>query len=81
MDEVLAIGIRCEWVGEKSFAFAYEIRTEADDRLIVQATSIQVCYDYQTKRSIPMPADLRRAVEAFEGRPLARAAGVGKSAE
>ena len=72
MDEVLLLGIRCEWVGEKSFAFAYQIRTEADDRLVVEATSIQVCYDYQAKRSIPMPAELRRATEAFEGRPLAR---------
>ena len=70
--EVLLLGIRCEWVGDKSFAFAYQIRTEADDRLVVEATSIQVCYDYQAKRSIPMPAELRRAAEAFEGRPLAR---------
>ena len=81
MDEVLVIGIRCEWVGEKSFAFAYEIRTEADDRLVVEATSVQVCYDYAAKRSIPMPAELRRAVEVFEGRPLARAASAARTAE
>jgi acyl-CoA thioesterase FadM len=55
MDEVLLLGIRCEWVGEKSFAFAYQIRTEADDRLVVEATSIQVCYDYRRNAASRCP--------------------------
>src|SRR6476646_10689252 len=28
MNEVLEIGIRCEWIGNRSFAFAYEIREQ-----------------------------------------------------
>jgi acyl-CoA thioester hydrolase len=72
MDEVLEIGIRCDWVGGKSFAFRYEIRAKKTRRLVVEATSIQVCYDYGAKQSIPMPDGLRRALEALEGRNLAR---------
>jgi acyl-CoA thioester hydrolase len=71
--EVLELGIRCEWVGGKSFAFRYEIRETKSRRLVVEATTIQVCYDYQAKRSIAMPDELRRRLEAFEGRSLARA--------
>src|SRR5438552_169315 len=72
VNEVLVIGIRCEWIGTKSFGFRYEIREQASRRLVVEATTIQVCYDYAAKRSIPMPDALRKMVEAFEGRNLAR---------
>jgi acyl-CoA thioester hydrolase len=74
MDEALEIGIRCEWIGNRSFAFAYEIRERATRRLVVEATSVQVCYDYEEKRSIPVPAGLRGQLEAFEGRALDRQA-------
>ena len=72
VSETLLLGVRCEWVGGKSFAFRYEIREKESDRLVVEATTIQVCYDYDRKQSIPMPPELKRAVEVFEGRVLAR---------
>ena len=72
--EVLEIATRCEWIGTRSFAFVYEIRELHSRRLVVEAVTVQVCYDYEAKRSIPMPAELRRQSEAFEGRPLARSA-------
>ena len=73
VSETLEIGIRCEWIGSKSFAFTYEIREQGTRRLVVEASSIQVCYDYEVKRSIPMPEELRRALEKFEGRSLEKA--------
>jgi len=74
MNEVLAIAIRCPWIGSKSFAFAYEIRDQATGRLVVEAETVQVCYDYAAKRSMAVPEPLRRALEAFEKRDLTRAA-------
>jgi acyl-CoA thioester hydrolase len=74
VDELLEIAVRCEWVGTRSFAFAYEIREAGSRRLVVEATTVQVCYDYQVKRSLPMPFELRRQLEAFEGRTLAKTA-------
>lgn len=71
--ETLEVGIRCEWIGGKSFAFVYRIWEKASDRLVVEATTVQVCYDYGTKSTMPMPEDLRRKLEAFEGHSLARA--------
>jgi acyl-CoA thioester hydrolase len=70
--ETLGVALRCEWIGTRSFAFGYEIREPASRRLVVEATTIQVCYDYEAKRSVPMPAELRRQIEAFEGRSLTR---------
>ena len=72
VSEVLEIGIRCDWIGDKSFAFGYEIREKRSGRRVVEATSVQVCYDYEAKRSIPVPDDLRGMLERFEGRSLAR---------
>lgn len=76
MREELLLCVRCEWVGGKSFAFRYEIREKESGRVVVEAMSVQVCYDYERKESIPVPAELRAALETFEGRGLARVAEV-----
>jgi len=72
VDEVLQIALRCEWIGTRSFSFRYEIREKTSQRLVIEASTVQVCYDYAAKRSFPVPDDLRTRLEAFEGRSLAR---------
>src|SRR5437867_7846438 len=34
VSDVLLVGIRCDWIGDKSFAFGYAIRAAHRDRLI-----------------------------------------------
>ena len=68
--EVLEVAIRCTWIRTKSFAFQYVIREKTTGRLVVEAATVQVCYDYGTKKSMPMPDEMRRRLEAFEGRNL-----------
>jgi acyl-CoA thioester hydrolase len=77
MREVLEIGVRCAWIGGKSFGFEYEIREKTTRRLVIEAKTVQVCYDYETKQSIAVPDHLRRALEALEGRALGRDAASG----
>jgi len=74
VSEVLVLAIRCGSIGTKSFRFEYEIREAETRRLVVEASSVQVCYDYPTKQSLPVPDELRTRLEAFEGRPLTRPA-------
>ena len=74
VNEVLEIALRCEWIGTRSFAFTYEIREATSRRLVAEASTVQVCYDYDAKRSQPVPDELRKALEGFEGRSLARGA-------
>lgn len=74
VDEILEIALRCEWIGTKSFSFRYEIREQQSRRLVIEASTVQVCYDYAAKRSFPVPDDLRTRLEAFEGRTLTREA-------
>jgi acyl-CoA thioester hydrolase len=70
MNEVLLLGVRCDWIGGKSFGFSYEIRERQSGRLVVAATSVQVVYDYAAQRSLAMTPDLRARLEALEGRAL-----------
>ena len=70
--ELLVLHIRCGSIGTKSFTFEYEIRDAESGRLVVEAASVQVCYDYDAKRSIPVPDELRQRLESFEGRSLTR---------
>jgi acyl-CoA thioester hydrolase len=70
--ELLLLHIRCGSIGTKSFTFEYEIREAESGRLVVEASSVQVCYDYDAKQSIPVPDELRQRLEVFEGRPLKR---------
>lgn len=72
MHEMLELRIRCSFVGNKSFGFDYEIREATTGRLVVNATSVQVFYDYAAKQSIPCPPGMRERLEAFEGRSLSR---------
>src|SRR5262245_18054138 len=68
--ELLEVGIRMEWISAKSFAFAYRIWEKSSQRTVVEASTVQVCYAYAAKRTIPMPAELRQGLETCEGHPL-----------
>ena len=66
--EEFAIGVRMERIGGKSFDMSYRAHALDGGRLLAEATSVQVAFDYRAERSIPVPEEFRRQVEAFEGR-------------
>lgn len=68
LGETVYVGVRVTRVGRKSFQFAYELREGESARLIAEATSVQVMYDYQHQKPVPIPDEFRRRLEAFEGR-------------
>lgn len=70
LGETLEVRMRCPWIGRKSFAFEYRVRERNSGRLVIEATTIQVCYDYAAKQSIEMPAELRKQFEVMEGGPV-----------
>ena len=68
--EELDIGVRVDWIGGKSFQMGYRAQERASGRLVAESTSVQVAYDYATRTAVPVPAEFRRKVAAFEGRAL-----------
>lgn len=67
VNEVAIVGIRCDRIGTKSFSFTYEVWEKESERLVAEGRTVQVCYDYAVKGTIPMPADLRKKIERLEG--------------
>jgi acyl-CoA thioester hydrolase len=68
MGDVLEVEIHVSRMGRSSFDFSYRI-TGADGRLVAEAKTTQVCYDWRAKRKIPLSEERRREIAAFEDRP------------
>ncbi|HSK17388.1 MAG TPA: thioesterase family protein [Gaiellaceae bacterium] len=63
--ERLELGTRVPRIGTKSFDMEHEIRGD-DGRLVLEAASALVAYDYDTEASMPVPEDWRARLDAYE---------------
>lgn len=68
--ERLEVGARVPRIGRKSFEMLHEVW--ADGRLVAEANSVLVAYDYATGAPVPVPDDWRRRLEAYETRSPAQ---------
>jgi acyl-CoA thioester hydrolase len=59
--EEIAVGTRVARVGTKSFDLEHEIR--AGDRLVAEAKSVLVAYDYGVNASVPLSCELLERLE------------------
>ncbi|MBI3448173.1 MAG: acyl-CoA thioesterase [Acidobacteria bacterium] len=50
-------------VGRSSWDLVYEGRARKDGRLVVEAQSTQVQYDYKERKAVPIPDDLKKILE------------------
>jgi acyl-CoA thioester hydrolase len=66
-DEELVIHARVMAIGRTSFTMDFEIARQANDELITAGQIVYVNFDKHTHSSRPVPAEIRRAIEAFEG--------------
>ena len=67
------LGVRLDRLGARSFAFRYRLERASDGRLVAEATSVQVMYDYEAGRSMDMPTAFRERLLAIDGDPAAPA--------
>jgi acyl-CoA thioester hydrolase len=63
--ETLDVGVRVANVGTKSIQFEFELRGP-DGRLVAEASSVHVAFDYATRKPVPVPAEWRRRIESYE---------------
>ena len=62
--ETLHVSLRPRRIGNASWELEYEVHEVTSGRLVADAESVQVSYNYQAQRSMPVPADFRRLLEA-----------------
>jgi acyl-CoA thioester hydrolase len=65
--DMLDVGIAIRGLGRTSFTMEYEIRDQ-DGRLVANARSVQVTYDYGAGNAVPLPDNVRARIAEFEGR-------------
>jgi acyl-CoA thioester hydrolase len=65
MGEVLEIDTHVSRMGNSSFDFAYRV-TGRDGRLVAEAKTTQVCYDWDTRAAKLLSAERRLEIERFE---------------
>jgi acyl-CoA thioester hydrolase len=76
MGESLLVGCRLPEIRKSSFVFEYRVVTaektgsDAESRLVASGRTVQACYDWDARKTLPFPDDIRKRVEAREGTRL-----------
>jgi acyl-CoA thioester hydrolase len=65
LSERVTVWMRVSEFRNSSFIVLYRIEGE-DGRLAATARSVQVCYDYDASRAVPIPDEWRAAIAAYE---------------
>lgn len=60
LHEIVDLWYGISRVGNRSWEMAYEGRARRDGRLVFEARTVQVQYDYEAKKTISIPAVLRK---------------------
>lgn len=70
LGETLEVGARVPKVGTKSFDLDHEVRGP-DGRLVAEARTTLVAFDYRNDRTMPVPDEWRERIESYESRSTA----------
>ena len=68
--DTIFVYTRCAQIGTKSITLEWLIVREKDnsEEIVAQGIAVLVCYDYEHEKTIPVPDEHRRLMDAFEGR-------------
>ncbi len=72
--ELLTVRCRVARLGRSSLHTTYQVVAAPEGRLIAEGHATLVWIDPRTRQAVPIPDDIRRRIEAFEGLRLAGAA-------
>ena len=59
----LEVALSLTRIGRSSFSYAYEIRDLTTERVVVEATSVQVWFDYDAERSVPLDEEMKARMQ------------------
>ena len=67
----LLVGVRATELDDDRFTIEYRLASEELGEVAAEGGAVVVSYDYQAGRKAPLPAEVRRAIEATMGRGAA----------
>lgn len=65
--DAVEVGLRTSRLGNKSLDMEYVIRNAESGQLFAEARTVQVAYDYQSGRTIPVQEEWRKVLSEYEG--------------
>jgi acyl-CoA thioester hydrolase len=68
------IGTRVDWIGNTSFSMSHRLTASPGARLVAEAATVLVAYDYEAEKPMPVLDAWRAAFTRWEGRDLVRPA-------
>ena len=68
--EEVEVATQVDRIGRSSIAMSHRMTAGTDHRLVGEAQSVLVTYDYAIARPMPVPDEWRRRIGEYEGRPL-----------
>jgi acyl-CoA thioester hydrolase len=68
--EDVEVETQVDRIGRSSIAMSHRMTAGADRRLVGEAQSVLVTYDYASAKPMPVPDDWRRRIGDYEGRSL-----------
>lgn len=63
----LDVGVRATGLRNRSFRLEYLMYKQGTDELVADGSSVVVWVDYEANTAIPLPDELRTAIQRFEG--------------
>jgi acyl-CoA thioester hydrolase len=68
--EAVSVDTRIDRVGRSSFSMSHRMTAGDEERLVGDASTVLVTYDYASARPMDVPGDWRARMAAHEGRSL-----------
>jgi acyl-CoA thioester hydrolase len=68
--DTVHIGSKIVRIGRTSLSMEHALVSQASRGIAAESKSILVLYDYAAGRPVPIPDEIRRAIEAIEGKPV-----------
>ena len=65
--DAVRVGVCVTRLGNKSVDMAYHVDNGPEGKLYATGKSVQVAYDYHSGLTVPVPANWRQIIQAFEG--------------
>lgn len=62
----IVIETRVSHIGNRSFTLEQRALNTRTEQIVCRCTTVMVCFNIKTQQSADMPADYRKAIEAFE---------------
>ena len=68
--DTVRVGASVTKIGRSSFRMEHSVVSVSQQAVVAESDSTLVFIEYEKGKSMPLPADVRRAMEQLEGRPL-----------